>query len=289
MNQPVLLTDLDNTAFVLQTLNQELTDYVQVDFVKRRNLPIQMTSRGYRIFLDLCYRQTLVAVTTRSLEQYQRTTIASHIPYAIVDNGATILINGAEDEYWANFIDQKMVASGIDHNQAINEFIGVIGYDNITKVDRFKYFGIVYLTDDANATVAANMAEFDKPGFKTSLQNNKFYYIPHFLTKGLASQYLCLKMGWTEVISAGDSLPDLEIMLKSGLQSLQPEDFGPEFAMLRSPECVFALISPYGELFNHTDLPSNHKMFDKIEGRASLVLEQMLVLYCQMTNQQDLL
>jgi hypothetical protein len=289
MKRPVLFTDLDNTAFVLETLNLLLTEFVKVDYVSRRNLHILMTCQAYRIFLDLCYRQSLVAVTTRSLEQFQRTTLAKHIPYAIVDNGATILIEGVEDLYWTKFIQEIMKASGIDHNDAMNKFISKIGYSNVTKVDRFKYFGIVYLDDTANALVAANMSEFDQAGFKTSLQNNKFYLIPDFLTKGLASQYLCLKMGWTQIISAGDSLPDLEIMLDSGLQSLQPEDFGPEYAMHRSPECAFALISPYGELLNHRDLPLNHRMFEKIEGKAALVLEQILVEYCKMTNQEDLL
>jgi hypothetical protein len=285
-----LFTDLDNTVFLLQNKSGDIKSLCNVDYVVRRDMHICMTPLAHRIYLDLCDRRSLIAVTSRSLQQYTRTRLANFTPIAIVDNGATILINGQEDQYWSNYINNQMDISGIDHNAALDEFIFVIGQENLTKEpDRFKYFSIAYLNEEANARVAANMSEFTKPGFKSSLQGGKFYFFPEFLTKGLAVQYLCLKMGIEEIVSAGDSLPDLEFMLDAGLSTKPPSSFG--FDGLVNPRCVYSLISPYGELYEQSQhqVPVPNFMPEPIEGKAALVCEQLLVEYCKRFGHQDLL
>jgi hypothetical protein len=286
-----LFTDLDNTIFLQEGKSRDLQGLHKADYVVRRDMHICMTWLAYRIYRDLCYRNSLVAVTSRSLEQYNRTNLAKYTPMAIVDNGATILIEGVQDQFWSSYIRKQMDISGINHNAALDKFISIIGSENLTKEpDRFNYFSIAYLNEEANARVAANMAEFTQPGFKSSLQGGKFYFFPDFLTKGLAVQYLCLKMGIEEIVSAGDSLPDLEFMLDSGLSTREASSFGPEFDRLPNPRCVLSLISPYGELYDRfSDLPVPNFMPRPIEGKAALVCEQLLVEYCKRYEHRDLL
>ncbi|MGL4758461.1 MAG: HAD hydrolase family protein [Patescibacteria group bacterium] len=257
-----LVTDLDSTMIYLQSMNTRIDPHllVNTDWVERRKMHIQCMKRSQEIIKTLADQDRIVAITTRSESQFKRTSLSTLFKVAIYDNGYSIEINGQKDNDWSNILANIISKNPRTTKQCQQDFISRVGPEFIHKVDEFEVFSIVYLVPERVDWVKANFDSFAYEGMKTSLQEVKFYIIPDAITKGHALTHLANKMGWNSVITAGDSLPDLEMMCL--------------------PISKIALISDRGELKDKASFDFNYKMFCRPEGFGALNGLDILEEYC---------
>jgi hydroxymethylpyrimidine pyrophosphatase-like HAD family hydrolase len=265
----MLATDFDLTMGYYDKLAQHCQgiELVQVDYSERMQMGISMTVQAYEMFVELCNKQDVIVLTTRSKDEVNRLKFASLLPYIIHSNGATIEESGKEDFIWTNIIDAEIKAMGVSVNECIrifqsrygeaiekvkvtNNSLGTPLYPNI----RFNEFHIPTTQDISSFAHNAGLEEFS-----FSAMGNKLYAIPKILNKKLALDYLLDKLGISEYTGAGDSLDDYQFLKGA----------------------TTALVSGYGVLYE----AENQALLDQLHhsviftGRGTQTSEQMLQYY----------
>ena len=250
--------DLDNTMIGSATMNKLYSDKsLVVDVSALSGVKIEMSIKAFNLYQELSRQKRLIAVTTRSKSQYQRTTLANHSASAIYDNGATIEFEGVVNESWSDKIQLEYSNLTLNSLDIMNCFISSFGSEYVETVDKFDYFGIVYLTPDGVKKMIQEFEKLNFKGFKTTFQGRKFYIIPEFINKGRALKHVVDVLGIDYLESAGDSLPDLDMFQISN----------------------FCHVSPWGELEN-TNIPYPHKLYEKHENAIALTGEEILINFC---------
>lgn len=205
----LFLSDLDNTLiFSYKKLSER---DLCVEKKDEKNLSY-MTYRSAELFLRAIRRVTFIPVTTRSAEQYGRIYFPDgYVPkYAVIDNGANLLIDGKPDEQWRSEIIPAINES-LPEIRACKEFLRKCGevYFDIRFVDDSFLFTKCHeseqVMDDLLSTVNP---------VKTRLFTNgdKLYAIPDGISKKNALCRLKKRLNNEPVIAAGDSLFDEDML-----------------------------------------------------------------------------
>lgn len=210
----LFLSDLDNTLiFSYKKLSE---NDLCVEKKDGKNLSY-MTYRSAELFSDIVRRVTFIPVTTRSAEQYGRISFPEgYIPkYAVIDNGANLLINGEPDKQWRSEVIPVI-------NESLPE---IREFEKYLKKCGEVYFDIRFVDDSFLFTKCHDSKRVMHELFsavspaKTRLFTNgdKLYAIPDGISKKNALERLKRRLSGELIIAAGDSLFDEDMLSAADL------------------------------------------------------------------------
>ncbi|MGN0695274.1 MAG: hypothetical protein ACI4J5_00755 [Oscillospiraceae bacterium] len=201
----LFLSDLDNTLiFSYRKLSEE---NLCVEKKDGKDLSY-MTYRSAELFGRIVRRVTFIPVTTRSAEQYGRISFpGGYVPrYAVIDNGANLLINGKPDDQWRSEIIPA-VNESLPEIHECEKFLRKCGevYFDIRFVDDSFLF-----TKCHDSERIMHELSFAVKPVRTRLfiNGDKLYAIPDGISKKNALERLKMRLKNELIIAAGDSLFD---------------------------------------------------------------------------------
>ncbi|MDP9116296.1 MAG: HAD family hydrolase [Actinomycetota bacterium] len=159
-------------------------------------------------------RYDFVPATARTAEQYRRLRLPATSRYAVVANGATILVQGLQDPGWA-----RQVALNLRHGLDLKAVLA-----HARNACRSEWTTAIRVVEDAfcyacvighlvpQGWLAQQQAWAADRGWRTSLQGHKFYWVPAALTKSAAVAEIAARCGSAHVIAAGDAVLDSDLL-----------------------------------------------------------------------------
>ncbi len=206
-NEIIFASDLDNTLIYSHNNNNICVEYKEGE---------PLTFMTQKAFSDLEYiaqKINFIPVTTRSFEQYKRINLPYH-KYAIVANGAVLVIDGEIDKKW--YEQSEQIAS--EFMPDMLKYIDILQKDIYTCNFKARLVDNMFIFTKSNNTQATmQLLEeiVDKNKFTVSSLKQKIYVIPNVFNKGNAIKKLSIKMEMENeyLICAGDSELDLSMLL----------------------------------------------------------------------------
>lgn len=223
-------SDLDQTLIYSQRtfMNQEFNEQIYpVEWLKDRFISY-MTQNALNKLKEVSQKVLFVPVTTRTKLQYQRINFLEYdisVQYAVTSNGGTIFFKGKEDKEWTNH-----VLKGIDNcavaRDLINKFNEISNPSWVIKdsgklADNLFYYCLIEREKIPLAELAAFKTWASENNWKLSIQGRKLYLVPKNVNKKAAILYIKEREGMSQVVAAGDSLLDLD-MLKAADLGIAP-------------------------------------------------------------------
>ncbi|MGP1567217.1 MAG: HAD hydrolase family protein [Peptoanaerobacter stomatis] len=221
----VFNTDLDNTLIYSykkdigeNKKNVEIYNGRQISFI---------TDKTYHLLKKLNEKLLIVPTTTRTEEQYKRIDLdIGQLKYALVCNGAILLIDGQEDEMWYN-----TSLSLIENSKnELEKSLTYLQNDNRRNFELRFIKNLFVFTKCENSQNVVNDLKNILDTSKVDVFNNKekLYVIPKNLSKGNAllrfKQYLdSISDNKKIFISAGDSEFDISMFDKTDI-SIAPQE-----------------------------------------------------------------
>lgn len=212
----IFACDLDRTLIYSEKFCQGYTGQVQVvEFGKYNSY---MTARALVLLRQIAGKMTFVPCTTRSVEQYRRIQLARYDvvnSFAVVSNGANILIDGIPNVAYREHIQQLILNNCLAGQDLLNEFHKLAGAwaKPMQEADGVFHYCII---DRAKAPLN-ELASFSdwarKQRWEVSMQGRKLYLIPQFVNKWSALRKIAALVEDHRIIAAGDSLLDLPLIL----------------------------------------------------------------------------
>lgn len=198
----------------------ELLDGAQQSFV---------TPHALAGLVKLSRSAIFVPATTRTREQYKRVDLGGIRPtFAIVANGAELLVDGIPDGDWAARTSDLLAADVLSPFAVAEHLAGVLDGAWTKRIavaqDSFAMAVVDRGQVPANVIDQLNTWANDR-GFNVSLQGRKFYVIPEWLSKQAAVEEVRRRSGVARLLAAGDSLLDtcLLLMADSGIRPAHGE------------------------------------------------------------------
>ncbi len=183
-----------------------------------------MTPKAFELLQKIVNLCLFIPVTTRSIEQYRRISIlqGKKPEYALVSNGAVLLVNGEIDSKWQKATDEILKDCKLD----------IVKYIEILKNDPNTNFDVRHV-DDAFLFTKSSCFQKTLSLLEKTVDLNKFvvcniidkiYVIPRDLNKGFALWRFIKDYCDDYLITAGDSLLDLP-MLEIADKAFVPSDY----------------------------------------------------------------
>jgi hypothetical protein len=175
-----------------------------------------MTECAARQFDDLTRAVTVVPVTTRVVDQYRRVQLPGAPPrFAVVANGGVLLVDGLRDRSWSDRVTRELALSApLD---AVWTHVGHACRPEFTVKVRnasgLFCYAVVRPARIPAGFLAEQTAWARERGWRTSLQGRKLYWVPDRLSKSAAVTEVAQRAGADEVLGAGDSLLDIDLLL----------------------------------------------------------------------------
>lgn len=166
-----------------------------------------MTPDAIPLLKEISEKCTFVPVTTRSLEQYLRINFGVTPKYAIVANGAMLLIDGKPDEQWIREIRETLRAEL--PNIAENELI----YD----IRQINECFISAKSNEPEQAVAYLQTQINADEYTVCSIRSKVYVFPIGINKGTAIDMLKTRIKPQKTICAGDSELDIPMLTKADI------------------------------------------------------------------------
>ncbi len=213
----VFATDLDRTIiFSKSFLPAGCADVTLVERKQSESIAY-MTGAARGLLKKLARIITVVPVTTRNREEYDRISVLQEIDYkyCILNNGGRIYINGTEDPTWKEIIARKTAALGKTYDQILQEFLKVFGSDELR---RYKLSGdllwVLSVKDYFPADRLECFRQYAKDyGWNVAATGKKIYLLPLFINKRAAVVYLQnTYLADVRLVSAGDSILDQDMV-----------------------------------------------------------------------------
>lgn len=176
-----------------------------------------VTETAAGLVRELADAAVFVPATTRTREQYRRIRLPGPVPpYAICANGGHLLVDGATDHDWHAEVRRRLddgcaPLAEVRAHLARTADPAWLLKDRVAE-DLFAYLVVErsLLPDGWVDELAAWAGE---RGWTVSLQGRKVYAVPGPLTKSAALAEVVRRTGAGEVLAAGDSLLDAELLL----------------------------------------------------------------------------
>lgn len=180
-----------------------------------------MTEKGIALLQELSEKMMFIPVTTRTVEQYNRITLFKdeiRPTYAVVCNGGVVLQDGQVDLNWQEYIRVKVSNSKIsvtDIKRKIEGTSDSTWLESIRVVDMF-FICIIIKPDCTPIHILDEYSKWaEENDLLFSIQGRRVYFIPSFINKWDAVQYIAQKKDEKIVFAAGDSQLDVEMVEKS--------------------------------------------------------------------------
>ncbi|MEU7134107.1 HAD family hydrolase [Streptomyces sp. NPDC046261] len=176
-----------------------------------------MTETAAALLAELARTVTFVPTTTRTREQYERVRLPGPASaFAICANGGELLVDGEPDLAWRAAVRRTLAAECASLEEVQERLLRTTDpawlLKSRTAADLF-----AYLVVDREQLPAAWVKELavwaGERGWTVSLQGRKVYAVPKPLTKSAAVAEVARRTGATEVLAAGDSLLDADLLL----------------------------------------------------------------------------
>lgn len=193
-------SDLDGTLiyskrrFGEETLNVSVRN---VEVYNGREISF-MTEKAIALLRKLSDEMMFVPVTTRTIEQYNRVSLFHEEirpTYAITCNGGVVLKDGHIDTHWQDYIRTKIdgsTASVDDVKRKIEETADASWLKSIRVVERF--FVYLIIEPPLSAEWINHYSQWAAAhGWAFSIQGRKVYFIPTFINKWDAVNYVAKK------------------------------------------------------------------------------------------------
>ena len=221
LNRAVLASDLDRTLVHATSRLAAGEDAPVIEIYKGRGITVTRQAT-LDALAELHAARAFVAVTTRSREQVARITPVWEMAqdgWLICTNGATLLRDGRVDPTWEAEVDQ-ITAESAPLAEAMAAFVAEFG-----DPERSPWMPLlrdcdgvfIYCTLDLSLSPKdleerAN-ALFGPMGWHSILHGRKLYSLPRGICKGRAVRHLRERLGIEELMAAGDSMLDVELLL----------------------------------------------------------------------------
>lgn len=176
-----------------------------------------MTETAAGLLAELAGKTTFVPTTTRTREQYGRIHLPGPEPeFAICANGGHLLVRGESDPDWQRTVAERLAAQCAPLDEIRAHLVRTADPAWLLKErvaeDLFAYLVVERpLLPDAWVKNLAGWA--DERGWTVSLQGRKIYAVPQPLTKSAAVAEVARRTGASEILAAGDSLLDADLLL----------------------------------------------------------------------------
>lgn len=220
---PLLVaSDLDRTliysaaALDLAVPDAEAPRLLCVETYERQPLSY-LTETAAALLAELAARTTFVPTTTRTRAQYGRIHLPGPAPeFAICANGGQLLVRGEPDPDWRRTVDERIAAHCAPLAEIRAHLVRTADPAWLRKErvaeDLFAYLVVErpLLPDTWVKDLTGWAAE---RGWTVSLQGRKIYAVPQPLTKSAAVAEVARRTGATEILAAGDSLLDADLLL----------------------------------------------------------------------------
>lgn len=218
----LVASDLDRTliystsALSLSMPDAEAPRLLCVETYESRPLSY-MTETAAGLLAELARTVTFVPTTTRTREQYERIRLPGPAPeFAICANGGELLVAGEPDAGWRARVGRALAAECATLAEVHAHLLRVADPAWLLKArtaaDLFSY-----LVVDRPLLPAGWLGELTdwagERGWTVSLQGRKVYAVPKPLTKSAAVAEVARRTGAAEVLAAGDSLLDADLLL----------------------------------------------------------------------------
>lgn len=214
-------SDLDRTLIYSPRMmdeSAEKTSHIRIAETKDGEAITYLTAETVRLLKDISKNMLFVPATTRTMSQYARISVIAEeiLPkYAITSNGGNILVSGKADPDWYNSLKKKIKTECLSVNDAFRAF-EAIRSDKWVKscrvADDLFFYCVIRNTDEIPAEELALYSEsIETRGWRTAQHGRKLYFIPNCLSKRDAVAHIAKQEGIRQIISAGDSLLDLEM------------------------------------------------------------------------------
>ncbi|MFI1253752.1 HAD family hydrolase [Streptomyces netropsis] len=180
--------------------------------------PLSYLTETAAILLDeLARTATFVPTTTRTREQYGRIRLPGPVPeFAICANGGELLVRGESDRDWRAGVERRLADECATLAEVRAHLVRTADpawlLKERTAEDLFAYLVVErsLLPDEWVKELSVWAGE---RGWSVSLQGRKVYAVPKPLTKSAAVAEVARRTGASEVLAAGDSLLDADLLL----------------------------------------------------------------------------
>ncbi|MGP3979746.1 HAD family hydrolase [Streptomyces sp. KR80] len=180
--------------------------------------PLSYMTETAAALLDRLARETVfVPTTTRTREQYRRIRLPGPAPrFAICANGGHLLVDGESDPDWRAGVAERLEAGCAPLAEVREHLVRSADPAWLLK-ERIAEDLFAYLVVDRALlpeTWVKDLADWaEDRGWTVSLQGRKIYAVPRPLTKSAALAEVVRRTGATDVLAAGDSLLDADLLL----------------------------------------------------------------------------
>ncbi|MFD8865812.1 HAD family hydrolase [Streptomyces sp. NPDC059590] len=180
-----------------------------------------MTETAAGLLAELARGTVFVPTTTRTREQYGRIRLPGPAPrFAICANGGHLLVDGESDPDWQASVRARLAAASAPLEEIRAHLVRTADPAWLLKErvaeDLFAYLVVERaLLPEGYVKELAAWAE--ERGWAVSLQGRKIYAVPKPLTKSAAVAEVARRTGAREVLGAGDSLLDADLLLAADL------------------------------------------------------------------------
>ncbi|WP_405581021.1 HAD family hydrolase [Streptomyces sp. NBC_01190] len=217
----LVASDLDRTliystaALALTMPDEQAPRLLCVEVHEAKPLSF-MTEAAGRLLTELADTARFVPATTRTRKQYRRISLPGRPPrYAICANGGHLLVDGHTDHDWNTEIRRRL-AEGSAPLEEIRAHLAATADPAWLRKERIAEEHFAYLVVDRERLPAGwvkELAEWAAPlGWTVSLQGRKIYAVPKPLSKSAALAEVVRRTGAQEVLAAGDSLLDADLL-----------------------------------------------------------------------------
>ncbi|MFD7664799.1 HAD family hydrolase [Streptomyces sp. NPDC059788] len=220
----IVASDLDRTliysaaALDLAMPDAEAPRLLCVEVYEHKPLSY-MTETAAGLLAELAGATTFVPTTTRTREQYRRIHLPGRAPqFAICANGGHLLVDGEPDRDWQRTVAARLAAECASLDEVRTHLVRTADPAWLLK-ERVAEDLFAYLVVERSLLPQAwvkELAEWaDARGWTVSLQGRKIYAVPKPLTKSAAVTEVARRTGAEQVLAAGDSLLDADLLLAS--------------------------------------------------------------------------
>lgn len=176
-----------------------------------------MTETAAQLLAAVARTGRFVPATTRTREQYGRIHLPGPAPeFAVCANGGHLLVHGESDREWQRTVAARLAADCATLAEVRGHLLRAADPSWLLK-ERVAEDLFAYLVVDRERlpeTWVKDLADWaDGLGWTVSLQGRKIYAVPKPLTKSAAVAEIARRTGASQVLAAGDSLLDADLLL----------------------------------------------------------------------------
>ncbi|MFE3216230.1 HAD family hydrolase [Streptomyces antimycoticus] len=218
----LVASDLDRTliysaaALGLDMPDAEAPRLLCVETYEGRPLSY-LTETAAGLLAELVRTSVFVPTTTRTVEQYRRIRLPGPASrFAICANGGQLLVNGEPDAGWNQRV-RTALGDACAPLEEVRAHLSATADPAWLLKERVAEDLFAYLVVERELLPQGYVKELtqwaEPRGWTVSLQGRKIYAVPKPLTKSAAVAEIRNRTGADEVLAAGDSLLDTDLLL----------------------------------------------------------------------------